>query len=839
MQSHRRSSRLLALILAATLVLGTLIGVVGAVAAPARADSGPHLTVERLARPLVLLGTAGLQWEDLDPELTPALWGAAQGSAVGSLVVRNQRTVTCPAEGWLAVSSGSRSVDLPAEERTTDVSGQRCRPLTQPEPAEPGTTPVPGWADFATAASDSNYAARIGLFGDEIAAQGLSATAVGAGAAIALSTTGGVVAGESVPRPEDPAGLEALVAGLASTEDVLVVDLGSVQDWVAPRLEDGTIDPTVEAPDPEAYRAAQVLAVEANARAALAGVETALTTLADAESAGDADAESAGGTGRTLEGEPVVVVASLADSGRTPALQLLVAIEDAKVGTLTTTSTRQRGYVLATDLLPWFLQTLGLTTTTTSSAALVGAAPTVISGPATAEAGDGRIASLVDDNTHAQAQRPILAPFYLLLVIANVVLYALVALGLTRPATTKIGTLLGRWLHVDGGNEPLSIIRPRVLRTVRAVSVVLASVPVATLLTNLLPWWRFSPPALGLALYTAIFVVLIAAIALAGPWRDRILAPLGIIAGLTALVLAVDVVTGASLQLSAVMGVPVLVAGRFYGFNNTAFALFTTACILLVVAITNPLVRRGQRRLAALVVAAVGIIATVLDGAPSIGADFGGPPAIVPAFALLTLMALGVRLTWRRIVTVLGAAVGATLLFAFVDYLRPPASRSHLGRFVETLLDGGAWDVVVRKLEANLRILANNRPLTILALAGVALVVFVLARPLSKAISEPGGGRFGWLSGGAPISQMGDVTPMLRPGLVALAVAMGIGFALNDSGIAIPAYGVSLAVPLLLAACASWMLTRTEPALAIAPAPADSADSAASAATAEADLTNP
>ncbi|WP_148059551.1 hypothetical protein [Salana multivorans] len=813
MQPHRRSIRVLALVLAAALLLGTVVGAIAVLGAPARADESSDSAGDGSptgARPLVLLGTSGLQWEDLDPELTPVLWAAAQDGAIGSLVVRNQRTTTCPAEGWLAVSSGSRSVDLPADERVTEIGGQRCRQLVEPDPATADGvgSPVPGWADYATAAGDSSYAARIGLLGDEIAADGLRASAVGPGAAIALATADGAVAGRAIPRPADPADLEDLVAELVASQDVVVVDLGSVQDWVAPRLEDGSVDPSVVAPDPDEHRAAQVAAIESAAAAALAGVAAAL------------DADPAG-AGRTLTADPLVVVASLGDSGRTPALQVLLARSagtSTLPGTLTTSSTRQHGYVLSTDLLPWFLDTLGLEVRAASGAVLVGAPPRVVVGDATPEAGDARIAGLVDDNTHAQAQRPILAPFYLLLVIANVVLYALVALGLTRPATTRLGALLGRWLHVDGGDEPLSIIRPRILRGVRTVSVALASVPVATLLTNLLPWWRFSPPALGLALYSAVFVALITALALAGPWRDGILAPLGIVSGLTALVIGLDVVTGATLQLSAVMGVPVLVAGRFYGFNNTAFALFTTACILLVVAVTNPLVRAGRRRLAALVVAAVGLVATVLDGAPSIGADFGGPPAIVPAFALLTLMALGVRLTWRRVATVLLAGAVAVGGFAFLDYLRPPASRSHLGRFVETLLDGGAWDVVLRKLEANLRILANNRPLTILALAGVLLVVFVLARPVSKALTEPGGGRFGWLSGGAPISQMGDVTPMLRPGLVALAVAMGIGFAVNDSGIAIPAYGVALAVPLLLAACASWMLTRTEVMVVAPPA---------------------
>ena len=41
------------------------------------------------------------------------------------------------------------------------------------------------------------------------------------------------------------------------------------------------------------------------------------------------------------------------------------------------------------------------------------------------------------------------------------------------------------------------------------------------------------------------------------------------------------------------------------------------------------------------------------------------------------------------------------------------------------------------------------------------------------------GGEFAWLSGGAPISAMARTLPMLRPGLIALAVAAGIGFAVS------------------------------------------------------------
>lgn len=748
---------------------------------------------------LVIIGTSGLTWQDVTRENAPTLYAAGLGGAIGNLVVRSVRPTTCPADGWLALSSGARAADLQWNERTTDSSTLTCRPLQQPIDGE-----VPGWVDYESAAEASSFSSRLGLFGDEIAAAGLEATAIGPGAAIALATSDGQLPGGGEPLAGEAEAITDQVIDATMSSQVVVVDAGSIRSQIVP---EDLIDPaqspgepsdpdelpteqvTLTAPeDVEAYRAEQVAALDARVAAVLEGT--------------------------AHLSEATIVLASLADAGSptAPAMQVLITQGEPFVtggsslsnALLVTSSTRQDGYVLSTDLLPAALDSLGLRPlSTASSAALVGAAPRAVEqGEAT---GEVRIATLQDDELHAQAQRPLVAPFYLLLVIANVTLYALVAFGLSQPARNRVARAVARWLRLDHMQPAEG--RPRVLRVLRTVSVALAAVPVSTLLANLLPWWRLASPALGLALTAAGFVAVVTLIALATPWRDRILAPMGVVGGITAVTYAVDIATGASLQLSAVMGVPVLVAGRFYGFNNTAFSIFASATILMLIAVTNPLVRAGRRLLAAGIIAVVGLVATFLIGSPTIGADFGGPPAIVPAFLLLALLAAGVRLTWPRILLVLGAAAAAVTAFAMADYLRPEDERSHLGRFVETVLDGGAWEVIARKLEANLRILANNRPLTILAITGVALVVLLLARPLRSAIHAPRGGKFGWLSSGAPLSQMGQVAPMLRPGLLALAVCLGIGFLVNDSGIAIPAYGVTLAVPLLLAACANWMLT--------------------------------
>ena len=93
--------------------------------------------------------------------------------------------------------------------------------------------------------------------------------------------------------------------------------------------------------------------------------------------------------------------------------------------------------------------------------------------------------------------------------------------------------------------------------------------------------------------------------------------------------------------------------------------------------------------------------------------------------------------------------------------------------------------MVQRKLNQNLRILVTSWLSALLPFA-VAFVVLVLARPVS------------W--GVRPLQLAYDRSPVLRHGLIAFALLVAIGFALNDSGTAIPAVAATVAIPLLIAA---------------------------------------
>jgi hypothetical protein len=227
------------------------------------------------------------------------------------------------------------------------------------------------------------------------------------------------------------------------------------------------------------------------------------------------------------------------------------------------------------------------------------------------------------------------------------------------------------------------------------------------------------------------------------------------------------------------------VAGRFYGMGNVTYALFATAGILLATALADPLVRAERRRLAAVIVIAVGVFTVAVDAWPAWGSDFGGPPASIPAFAFLTFAVLGIRITWRKVLLIVLGTLAVVSVVSFLDWLRPPEDQSHLGKFVQTVIDGGAGDVIRRKLDQNLDILFSSN-LSVLVPVGVLFVVLVLLRPTSM---------------GAPALQRAfDRSPVLRSGLLAGLVMWVVGFSLNDSGTAIPAVSAILAIPLVIAA---------------------------------------
>ncbi len=269
-------------------------------------------------------------------------------------------------------------------------------------------------------------------------------------------------------------------------------------------------------------------------------------------------------------------------------------------------------------------------------------------------------------------------------------------------------------------------------------------------------WW-FATFGLGLVLAGAAVAV----------GRAAPVDPLIIVLGALATVLAVDVVLGAPLQLNTVFGYSPRTGGRYAGYGNLAFAQLAAAALLLSGLVSH---RIGGRR----GVAAGGLIlcvAIVLDGAPFWGSDVGGVLALVPGAGVAIWLMAGRELRLRTAVLLLGAAAVAVVSFGIVDLNRPANNRTHLGRLFEAIGNDGLQpfqDVVTRKLGANLGVLTSSPwALSIPLVLGLAAYLF-------------------WKAPGA-LESIQERVPSHRAAMVGLIVAMVLGFALNDSGIAIPA----------------------------------------------------
>jgi hypothetical protein len=458
-----------------------------------------------------------------------------------------------------------------------------------------------------------------------------------------------------------------------------------------------------------------------------------------------------------------VVVASLADAGQTPRLRLLAAKgPHYGSGTLWSPSTRQDAIAQSPDLTVTLLTAAGVPVPDTlGGAALVQGTE----GSNSDAAARDRLRYLDDLDQASYEVHNLVPPFFDAVVAVQLAIYLLAAVV---------------WRRDFGSPDQ----RLRMLRVVRRVAVVAACIPAATFLANLTPWWRFPVPMVAIVASVALFTAIISAVALLGPWARWLTGPMAVVSLATLLVLGGDVLLGSRLQLSSLMGLQPVVGGRFYGVGNVTFALFATAAILLCVAVSGYYVRRGRPRVAAAAVVVIGLVTLVIDGAPAWGADGGGPPALLPGLAYLVLAILGVRLTWKRVLLIVGGTVGLFLLVAFLDWLRPVESRSHLGRFFQSMIDGGAWDIMARKWDQNVSILFSS-VLSLLVPIALAFVIYILARPTS------------W--GAQSLRRSFDACPTLRAGLIALVITLTIGFFINDSGVAIPANGAILAVPLIIA----------------------------------------
>lgn len=406
---------------------------------------------------------------------------------------------------------------------------------------------------------------------------------------------------------------------------------------------------------------------------------------------------------------------------------------------LTSASTGRAPYVQLVDVAPTVLHAFGLAV----PGGMIGL-PMTVSGSAAPT-----VRQAADADRHARAAVPAAEALRSLLITLASVALALALLGVWVPRLRPAAVILARWA---------------------------APMPLLCWLLQLIPWWRA-----GTAWAVAAVVVLSLAEATvmtllrAGGLDCRI--ELLALPGATALLLAVDQLTGGGLQISAPLGDNPLEAGRFTGIGNADFAVLMGSALLVAATAAGMLMAAGRSRSIALTVATVVLLsAIIVDGAPQLGDDLGGVLSAVPAAAVTLALLAGWGITRGRALAIVGGAVGLAAVAALADYARPAAHQTHLGHFVGQLLHGGSGTTLHRKLVGTLRLQGE-----------IPLVLAVVALLVPRRWWEP---ARDWLRR----------TPGLAAAVAGLAVLMVLGSLLNDSGVAVLGFVLAATAPSIVAA---------------------------------------
>jgi hypothetical protein len=473
----------------------------------------------------------------------------------------------------------------------------------------------------------------------------------------------------------------------------------------------------------------------------------------------------------------VLVIAAPGDD-LSPHLRLIVVDGPGYAGGLLhTASTRQPGLTQLTDItasvLRWRHRPL--------PAQALGSPLTSGTRPGLA----AEIRALLGQDTAAQVYRATFGWFFAIFAVGEALVFGLIAVALR------------------GRDEE----RRRRRRAVcRVTGVVAGSVPAGTFLASLVSWWALPHPAVLLYLLAAAWTVVIAAIALAGPWRRHPFGPPGVIGAITLAVVGIDVMTGSRLELNTPFGLNVLWGGRFYGEDNNTVGIYAAATVLCAVWLATLLLRRGDRPggsppepaanngwrgprgQAVLVAAAVALFAVVASGWPGFGAKVGGTIAMVPSLLVLLMAVAGIKITWRRALIVAVSGLIVIAAFGLVNYFVPITGHSDIGAFAGQAIHGQGGGTLQRKISTNLGSLTTTPYSVIIPIAVVALGVLLL--------------RPAWFAAGS-LTEARRTVPLLSVTLAAIWVMAVLGWFAEDSGVAVPASMLPFVLPLAIAIVSS------------------------------------
>lgn len=640
-------------------------------------------------RVLVLI-SSGLSWSDVDPtEKEGKEFLDALGEArVANLTRHNAAKITCPLDGYLTLSTGMRVTP-------TKVRSQGHCPEI---PAlDDGVFSASELREWQKDAARQNEQAVPGTLGKSLVEQGKKLVAIGPGARVAAMDDGGKVANYRSRATTE--GLTSQVKTALADAEVTIVDVGSVSPNSAIKVSPTSLNATPADGLPGADRTDKP-----RSKQVLAALTAGLKAAQDAD---------------------LVFGLDVADHSATPHLGMaFTRAPGENPGIIRSSSTRQLGLVSTVDFTSRILDVTGAN------------APEYLVGGTFSSARDYGMASNLDwlrNQALRSDQASILQARFI--VLTGIILLA--ALGLL------LVLLRREYLGISRRSRKVVVLLCLSASLLGPASFLAANIPAGILGGT---GGNFTANALQMSvpLLTVQFFLLLLAIAavlaafclavgkvVARRWPGlQFSGPILVAAALVIIWLLVSLLTGSPDQISAMFSSAATAATRFYGLNNNKYSFLFAAVLALECLVLAPAAARFPQRRHRYFIYGFTLlaVAVILDGFPWLGADVGGPLAMVLGVGITLNWVLGKKVGPGKVMALIAAAFLASSLFVLVDKLASPPACTHFGRFISEVANGGGGIIVKRKAEAMVNTFGGPLIFTVLVILGAGLAIWYLIK---------------------------------------------------------------------------------------------------------------
>jgi hypothetical protein len=252
-----------------------------------------------------------------------------------------------------------------------------------------------------------------------------------------------------------------------------------------------------------------------------------------------------------------------------------------------------------------------------------------------------------------------------------------------------------------------------------------------------------------------------------------------VISFFTVLMIDLDIILGAPLIKSSLLGYDPMTGARYYGIGNEYMGILIGSSI----AVSTALYERYKNRLLLLIIAVFFAFQCYLIAGPTLGANSDGLLTAPVAFLITFFLLRQVKINFQAIAGILGVvfvvAAGGTLY----DMQRPVELQTHIGRAANQIAAGGWQEILLiikRKVGMNLKLIRYTI---------WSYVFMVILLVLSLLLVHPIGA----------IRLLRQQHPYIFKGFIGIIIAAVVALLVNDSGIvAASTTSIYLVFPILL-----------------------------------------